>query len=167
MADKFLRLYRTHDGDFVQFKTIPARDVGWSILDTAFSPDGNYIVYSSWSECCKYILLKATWINYKLVFFIFLFFFPVYLCPVYGDSSAQESLSLCPEDRRFCVFSLVFSSDGREILGGANDGYLYVYDRECHQRAFRVYIQIFFRYLIFHYLLPTYFFFFFIDWRSW
>lgn len=96
----------------------------------------------------------------KLVFFIFLFFFPVYLCPVYGDSSAQESLSLCPEDRRFCVFSLVFSSDGREILGGANDGYLYVYDRECHQRAFRVYIQIFFWYLIFHYLLPTYFFFF-------
>ncbi|CAL7943970.1 unnamed protein product [Xylocopa violacea] len=111
--DKFLRLYRTHDGDFVEFKTIPARDVGWSILDTAFSPDGNYIVYSSWSEC-------------------------LYLCPVYGDSSAQESLSLCPEDRRFCVFSLVFSSDGREILGGANDGYLYVYDRECHQRAFRI-----------------------------
>lgn len=56
LADKFLRLYRTHDGDFVQFKTIPARDVGWSILDTAFSPDGNYIVYSSWSECCKYIV---------------------------------------------------------------------------------------------------------------
>lgn len=54
LTDKFLRLYRTHDGDFVQFKTIPARDVGWSILDTAFSPDGNYIVYSSWSECCKY-----------------------------------------------------------------------------------------------------------------
>ncbi|XP_033331804.1 DDB1- and CUL4-associated factor 11 [Megalopta genalis] len=111
--DKFLRLYRTHDGDFTEFKTILARDVGWSILDTAFSPDGNYIVYSSWSEC-------------------------LYLCPVYGDSCAQESLPLCPEDRRFCVFSLVFSSDGREILGGANDGYLYVYDRECHQRAFRI-----------------------------
>lgn len=111
--DKFLRLYRTHDGDFVEFKTIPARDVGWSILDTAFSPDGNYIVYSSWSEC-------------------------LYLCPVYGDSTTQEALSLCPEHRRFCVFSLVFSSDGREILGGSNDGYLYIYDRECHQRALRI-----------------------------
>ncbi|XP_076242069.1 DDB1- and CUL4-associated factor 11 isoform X1 [Calliopsis andreniformis] len=111
--DRFLRLYRTHDGDFVEFKTIPARDVGWSILDTAFSPDGNYIVYSSWSEC-------------------------LYLCPVYGDSTSQESLSLCPEHRRFCVFSLAFSSDGREILGGANDGNLYVYDRECHQRALRI-----------------------------
>lgn len=50
----------------------------------------------------------------------------------------QESLSLCPGMRRFCVFSLKFSNDGREILGGANDGYLYVYDRECHQRVFRV-----------------------------
>ncbi|XP_043248552.1 DDB1- and CUL4-associated factor 11 isoform X1 [Colletes gigas] len=111
--DKFLRLYQTHDGHFVKFKTIPARDVGWSILDTAFSPDGNYIVYSSWSEY-------------------------LHLCAVYGEAEVQESLPLCPEDRRFCVFSLVFSSDGREILGGANDGYLYVYDRECQQRAFRI-----------------------------
>lgn len=111
--DKYLRLYRTQDGGFAEFKKISARDMGWSILDTAFSPDGNYIVYSSWSES-------------------------LYLCPVYGDSSSQESLSLCPDDRRFCVFSLVFSSDGREILGGANDGYLYVYDRECHQRAFKI-----------------------------
>ncbi|XP_015191520.1 PREDICTED: DDB1- and CUL4-associated factor 11 isoform X1 [Polistes dominula] len=111
--DKLLRLYHTDDGKFVEFKKISARDVGWSILDTAFSPDGNYIVYSSWSEC-------------------------LYLCPVYGDSNTQESLSLCPGDRRFCIFSLVFSSDGREILGGANNGYLYVYDRECHQRAFRI-----------------------------
>ncbi|XP_012140236.2 DDB1- and CUL4-associated factor 11 [Megachile rotundata] len=111
--DKFLRLYQTHDGEFVEFKTVRARDVGWSILDTAFSPDGNYIVYSSWSEC-------------------------LYLWPVYGDSSTQESLSLRPEERRFGVFSVVFSSDGREILSGANDGYLYIYDRECHQRAFRI-----------------------------
>ncbi|XP_015585842.1 DDB1- and CUL4-associated factor 11 isoform X2 [Cephus cinctus] len=111
--DRCLRLYHTHNGNFLEFKKISARDVGWSILDTAFSPDGNYIVYSSWSEC-------------------------LYLCPVYGDSSNQESLSLCPEDRRFCIFSLVFSSDGREILGGANDGFLYVYDRECHQRALRI-----------------------------
>lgn len=34
-----------------------ARDVGWSILDTAFSPDGRYVVYSSWSECSELIVL--------------------------------------------------------------------------------------------------------------
>ena len=32
-------------------------------------------------------------------------------------------------DLQFCVFSVSFSSDSREILGGADDGCLYVYDR--------------------------------------
>lgn len=62
----------------------------------------------------------------------------MYLWPIHGDWTTQESLSLCPEERRFGVFSVVFSSDGREILSGANDGYFYIYDRECNQRAFRV-----------------------------
>lgn len=111
--DRYLRLYHTHDGLLKLSKTIRARDVGWSILDTAFSPDGTHLVYSSWSEC-------------------------LHLCRLDGDSDNQEALPLCPRERRFCVFSLVFSSDGREILGGANDGFLYVYDRECNQRALRI-----------------------------
>lgn len=111
--DRNLRLYRTDEGKFQLLKTIQARDVGWSILDTAFSPDGNYIVYSSWSEC-------------------------LHVCRLYEDSENQDALPLCPEERRFCIFSLGFSSDGREILGGANDGFLYVYDRECNQRALRI-----------------------------
>ncbi|XP_033223372.1 DDB1- and CUL4-associated factor 11 isoform X2 [Belonocnema kinseyi] len=111
--DRFLRLYRTHNGEFTEFKKISARDVGWSILDTAFSPDGNYIVYSSWSD-------------------------NLYMCPIYGDTNTQETLFLSPLERRFCIFSLVFSSDGREVLGGGNDGFLYVYDRECQQRVLRI-----------------------------
>lgn len=50
ISDKYLRLYKTDNGEFTEIKKISARDVGWSILDTAFSPDGNYIVYSSWSD---------------------------------------------------------------------------------------------------------------------
>ncbi|XP_067004038.1 DDB1- and CUL4-associated factor 11 isoform X1 [Anabrus simplex] len=111
--DRNLRLYHTWDGKFELSRTIQARDVGWSILDTVFSPDGSHIVYSSWSDC-------------------------LHLCRLYGDVENQEALPLCPEERRFCVFSLAFSSDGREILGGANDGFLYVYDRECNQRALRI-----------------------------
>lgn len=111
--DKYLRLYKTDNGEFTEIKKISARDVGWSILDTAFSPDGNYIVYSSWSE-------------------------NLYMCPIFGDSNTQETLYLSPLERRFCIFSLVFSSDGREILCGGNDGFLYVYDRECQQRVLRI-----------------------------
>jgi len=54
-ADRNLRVYHTAEGKFQLLKTIQARDVGWSILDTAFSPDGNYVVYSSWSECRKFL----------------------------------------------------------------------------------------------------------------
>ncbi|XP_049827954.1 DDB1- and CUL4-associated factor 11 isoform X2 [Schistocerca gregaria] len=111
--DRNLRLYHTGEGKFKYIRSIQARDVGWSILDTAFSPDNNYIVYSSWSEC-------------------------LHLCKLYGDPDNQDALPLGPQERRFCIFSLTFSCDGREILGGGNDGYLYVYDRECNQRALRI-----------------------------
>ncbi|KAF4532424.1 hypothetical protein B566_EDAN003877 [Ephemera danica] len=111
--DRNLRLYHAKEGQFSLFNTIQARDVGWSILDTAFSPDGQYVVYSSWSEC-------------------------IHLVNIHGDPDNQEALPLSPDDRRFCIFSLAFSEDGREILGGGNDGYLYVYDRECQQRCLRI-----------------------------
>ncbi|XP_032668188.1 DDB1- and CUL4-associated factor 11-like isoform X3 [Odontomachus brunneus] len=111
--DRLLRVFHTYDDRFFLCKIIPAQDVGWSILDTAFSPDGSTIVYSSWSEC-------------------------LYQCSVLGDNNTHEMLSLNPNIRRFCVFSVVFSNDGREILGGANDGYLYTYDRECHKRVLRI-----------------------------
>lgn len=68
-----------------------------------------------------------------------LFTIAVYLCRTFAEpGEKQEALLLCPETRRFAIFSLQFSQDGREILGGANDGYIYVYDLECNQRALRV-----------------------------
>lgn len=59
----------------------------------------------------------------------------VHLCSVHGDSEQQKPLCLVNTSRRFCVFSVVFSSDGNEILGGANDGYLYIYDRNRNERT--------------------------------
>ncbi|MEQ2188424.1 hypothetical protein GOODEAATRI_014852, partial [Goodea atripinnis] len=41
-------------------------------------------------------------------------------------------------ERRFCVFSLAASTDGKEILGGANDGCLYVFDLEQNKRTLKV-----------------------------
>lgn len=111
--DRRLRLYRTKDHLFEPFKSIEARDVGWSILDTAFSPDGNYFIYSSWSEC-------------------------IHLCSIYQTSEKHLALPLCPEYRRFCIFSLTFSQDGQEVLGGANDGCLYVYDINGNARILKI-----------------------------
>ncbi|XP_063986297.1 DDB1- and CUL4-associated factor 11 isoform X2 [Diachasmimorpha longicaudata] len=112
--DNYLRFYHTRNGVYKLFKKLNAQNVSWSVLDTAFSPDGNYIAYSSWSNS-------------------------LYLCPIYDEPNLQEALVLDRSDTgRFCIFSLVFSGDGREILGAANDGYLYVYDRECHQRTIKI-----------------------------
>ncbi|XP_023239273.1 DDB1- and CUL4-associated factor 11-like [Centruroides sculpturatus] len=108
-----IRLYDTRSGHFKLIKTVQARDVGWSILDTAVSPDGRNFIYCSWSES-------------------------IHICNIYGDHEMHEALPLCPEDRRFCIFSLRFSHDSREILGGANDECLYVYDREHNQRTLKI-----------------------------
>jgi len=111
--DRCLRLYNCESRNIKLFKTVEARDVGWSVLDTAFSPDGNHFVYSSWSEC-------------------------IHLCSIYGRNEFHHSLPLNPEARRFCIFSLMFSQDGSEVLGGANDGCLYVYDIDRARRTLKI-----------------------------
>lgn len=58
--DRAIRIYDSSRDQFREFKKINCRDVGWAILDTAFSPDGRHLVYSSWSEASK-----------KIIYFIF------------------------------------------------------------------------------------------------
>ena len=35
-------------------KTINARDIGWSVIDTDYSPDQRFLIYSSWSRYGTY-----------------------------------------------------------------------------------------------------------------
>ncbi|RWS27205.1 DDB1- and CUL4-associated factor 11-like isoform X2, partial [Leptotrombidium deliense] len=111
--DCIIRLYDTRNGSFTLIKTVWARDVGWSILDTDISPDGRHFIYSSWSEC-------------------------IHICNIHGSDEVHESLPLLPSERRFCIFSLRFSQDGNEVLGGANDECLYVYDLNINERVLRI-----------------------------
>uniref|UniRef100_A0A8D8UZK1 DDB1- and CUL4-associated factor 11 n=1 Tax=Cacopsylla melanoneura TaxID=428564 RepID=A0A8D8UZK1_9HEMI len=111
--DKTMRLYDTSTSDYTVMRKIPGLDVGWSIIDTAFSSTGNMFAYSSWSE-------------------------NVHVWHQNGDGETQDTLQLCPEGGRFCVFSLTFSQDSSEILGGANDGCLYVYDLDNKKCALKI-----------------------------
>ncbi|XP_030826743.1 DDB1- and CUL4-associated factor 11, partial [Camarhynchus parvulus] len=43
-----------------------------------------------------------------------------------------------PRTGRFAVFSLAVGPDGRDVMGGANDGCVYVYDRQAQRRVERV-----------------------------
>uniref|UniRef100_A0A8D0HR11 DDB1 and CUL4 associated factor 11 n=1 Tax=Sphenodon punctatus TaxID=8508 RepID=A0A8D0HR11_SPHPU len=111
--DQTIRLYDCRYGAFRKFRSIKARDVGWSVLDVAFTPDGAHLLYSSWSDY-------------------------IHICNIYGDSDTHTVLDLRPDKRRFAVFSLTVSSDGREVLGGANDRCVYVFDREQNKRTLRI-----------------------------
>ena len=90
-----------------------AQDVGWSVLDVTLSPDGDYLVYSSWSDSLHQVSLT-------------------------GYQEKHETLPLQPDDRQFAIFSVVFSCDQRELLGGANDGHLYIYDRGSNRQSSRI-----------------------------
>lgn len=111
--DQVIRMYDCRYGRFHKFKSIKARDVGWSVLDVAFTPDGNHFLYSSWSDY-------------------------IHICNIYGEGDTHTALDLRPVERRFAVFSIAVSSDGREVLGGANDGCLYVFDREQNRRTLQI-----------------------------
>ncbi|KAI4469449.1 ddb1- and cul4-associated factor 11 [Holotrichia oblita] len=106
--DQKIRIYRSDRGVYKLLRTIHARDVGWSIIDVAFSPDQEHFVYSTWSTAFN------------------------------GDPEKQIPLCLVNTSRRFCIFSVAFSSDGREILGGANDGFLYIYDSQRNERTLQI-----------------------------
>jgi len=104
--DQKIRLYDTTGNAFKYKRSIRARNVGWSVLDVALSPDGYNIIYSSWCDSIHQVSLFEE------------------------DDSKHIALPLDVEEHgRFCIFSLRFSADGFEILGGANDGYIYLYDR--------------------------------------
>ncbi|KAJ8374888.1 hypothetical protein SKAU_G00054680 [Synaphobranchus kaupii] len=111
--DQNIRVYDTSKGRFALKRTVKARDVGWSVLDVCFTPDSRSVLYSSWSDY-------------------------IHVCSVDEDSETHTALDLNPDERRFCVFSLAASTDGKEILGGANDGCLYVFDREQNKRTLKI-----------------------------
>uniref|UniRef100_A0A0V0G5M9 Putative ddb1-and cul4-associated factor 11ddb1-and cul4-associated factor 11 n=1 Tax=Triatoma dimidiata TaxID=72491 RepID=A0A0V0G5M9_TRIDM len=114
--DRLMRLYDSSNGVvFKQLLEIHGRDVGWSILDAAFSPDSRHIAYSSWSPTLHMVDIEGG-----------------------GDACSHKALELCPDERRFCVFSLAFSESGHDIVCGANDGNIYIYNLAANDRTLKV-----------------------------
>lgn len=136
IIDHLIRILDSSQEAFLQVKTIEAKDINWSILDIAFSPDGQYFCYSTWSPYCKCTYTDL----YPLCkFSIYFFLIIVHLSRASGDSDdVLHPLNLNPNKQKFGVFSLAFSKCGKEIMGGASDGNFYLYDREVNRRTLRV-----------------------------
>ncbi|XP_051631615.1 LOW QUALITY PROTEIN: DDB1- and CUL4-associated factor 11-like, partial [Manacus candei] len=110
--DHTLRLYEVGGAGLRVLRATRGRHVGWSVLDVAFTPDSAHFLYCSWSSY-------------------------VHVVDVHGDGDAHTALDFRPEEKRFAVFSLAVGPDGRDVVGGANDGCVYVYDREAQRRVLR------------------------------
>jgi len=50
-------------------------------------------------------------------------------------------LYLQPQSHSFSIFSLQYSVDGSEIIGGSNDTHVYIYDLQKQKRTLRVNIS--------------------------
>eukprot|EP00698_Gefionella_okellyi_P011940 TRINITY_DN3189_c0_g1_i1.p1 TRINITY_DN3189_c0_g1~~TRINITY_DN3189_c0_g1_i1.p1 ORF type:complete len:367 (+),score=58.23 TRINITY_DN3189_c0_g1_i1:93-1193(+) len=110
--DQHIRLFQIQ-GKWRQIRDIQAQDVGWSVVDTDYSPDQRFCIYSSWSDY-------------------------VHLCNLEGDREIHRPLDFQPGQRRICMFSIKFSPNSNEILGGSSDNHVYLYDIDQGTRVFRV-----------------------------
>jgi len=101
------------------YRSIFARDVGWSIVDCHYNQEQELVAYSSWSP---YVYL--------------------YNCKNQdGEVKKQavhQALDLQPQQMRFCAFSVRFAPDGKELLAGTSDFCLYLYDLVANKRVMRI-----------------------------
>jgi DDB1- and CUL4-associated factor 11 len=135
LIDSCIRFYDTSlVQQFRRVAEIDADDVNWSILDTALSPDRRSVAYSTWSDCGRIRCCNSheplTLIDCPIVYSIRM--------NENQEPTGITPLALNPDSINFCIFSLQFSSDGTEIIGGSNDMCLYVYDLQRGQRTLRV-----------------------------
>ncbi|GAB0206288.1 DDB1- and CUL4-associated factor 11 [Grus japonensis] len=134
--DQTLRVYECRGEGLRLFRASRGRDVGWSILDVVFTPDASQCLYSSWSdygEGGRGLGEKGRGLTKPLPP-------PAQSTSTTstGTATTTRPLTYDQKERRFAVFSLAVGPDGREVVGGANDGCLYVYDREVQRRVLRV-----------------------------
>ncbi|CAI5996205.1 unnamed protein product [Closterium sp. NIES-65] len=125
--DRRIRVYDVDRGWALR-KDVIARNLRWTITDTALSPDQRFLVYASITPIVHLVnvgygsgevesLANVTDIHEELNF------------------TAVESRR---RERSFGIWSLQFSSDGRELIAGSSDRSLYVFDLERNQPILRV-----------------------------
>lgn len=120
--DQRIRLYNVEDGWSLR-KDIIARNLRWTITDTALSPDQRFLVYASITPVVHLVNVGSNSGGVKSLANI---------------TDIHEELDFSDSGRAFGLWSLQFSSDGREIVAGSNDNSLYVYDVEAHKRILKL-----------------------------
>ncbi|XP_072998242.1 LEC14B protein-like [Typha latifolia] len=118
-----IRIYDVDNGWKLK-KDVLARRLRWTITDTSLSPDMHYLVYSSMSPVVHIVNVgtdaKESHAN---------------ITDLHDglDFSFHEDVVYS-----FGIFSVKFSSDGREIVAGSSDNSIYVYDLQANKPTSRI-----------------------------
>eukprot|EP00850_Spirogloea_muscicola_P024283 SM000569S18626 [mRNA] locus=s569:21:2582:- [translate_table: standard] len=175
--DQTIRVYDTERG-WALHKEILARNLRWTITDTALSPDQRFLVYASITPLVHLVNVGSESSGVQSLANITVgpwFLYLHHLLPPPSPNLVMSSclppsvLLLLPDsclrilplttsvaclftmqdiheglcfardwDASFGIWSLQFSSDGREIVAGASDHSLYLYDVEANKPSLKL-----------------------------
>jgi len=112
--DRSIRLYDTSGDNWVLRHQIRATEFRWSILDCAYSSHYPWIIYSSWAPSVQLCCFEDGIPKHRVLHLS---------TAEYMDSG---------------IFAVRFSANSKEILAGASDSRLHVYDLEHDAREFSI-----------------------------
>lgn len=117
-----IRIYNVDKG-FKLKKSFIAKSLRWTITDTCLSPDQRYLVYASMSPIVHIVNVESAAAESH-----------ANITDIHDglDFSAHEDVRYS-----FGIFSVKFSTDGRELVAGTNDDAIYVYDLETNRLTSR------------------------------
>lgn len=118
-----IRIYDV-DKDWKVHRDIHARNLRWTISDASLSPDQRFLVYSSLAPIIHIVNIgtasRESYANITDIHDVL-------------DFSQHEDVRYS-----FGMFSVKFSTDGRELVAGSNDDSIYVYDLQADRLTLRL-----------------------------
>ncbi|KAH7577474.1 hypothetical protein JRO89_XS01G0255800 [Xanthoceras sorbifolium] len=118
-----IKIYNVDRGWKVQ-KNIYAKSLRWTITDTSLSPDQRHLVYASMSPIVHIVNVGSAATE-----------------SVANITEIHDGLDFSAADDggySFGIFSVKFSTDGRELVAGSSDDSIYVYDLETNKLSLRI-----------------------------
>ncbi|KAJ6688826.1 hypothetical protein OIU85_005273 [Salix viminalis] len=118
-----IRIYNVDNGWKVK-KDILAKSLRWTITDACLSPNQRYLVYASLSPVVHIVNIESAATE-----------------SLANVSEIHDGLSFSSNNDDyddFGIFSVKFSTDGRELVAASGDNSIYIYDLEANSCSLRV-----------------------------
>ncbi|KAJ4834110.1 hypothetical protein Tsubulata_039175 [Turnera subulata] len=118
-----IRIYNVEKGWKTQ-KNVVTKGMRWTITDTCLSPDQRFLVYSSMSPIVHIVDVGSATTD-----------------SLANITEIHDGLDFSGSDDdydEFGIFSVKFSTDGREVVAASSDNSIYVYDLPTNKCSLRI-----------------------------